>query len=112
MKMYAKITDEETKSCSVGTGTNTAFYKSIGMTEQEVEQAWDGAWYIAGYAPEKPEIVKAEEEIAELKKALAGTDYAIIKIAEGVATAEEYADVITQRAQWRERINELEKIIE
>lgn len=112
MKAYAKVVNEETKACNVGTGTNTAFYESIGMTEQEVEQAWDGAWYISGYAPEKPESIRAEEEIAELKKALAGTDYAIIKIAEGVATAEEYADVITQRAQWRERINELEKIIE
>lgn len=54
MKKYAKITNEETKECSVGLGTNTDFYKSIGMTEMDVEQAYNGAWYVEGYAPEKP----------------------------------------------------------
>ena len=51
--MYAKIIDEETKLCQVGTGNNIEFYKSIGMTEMEVEQAYNGAWYVKGYAPEK-----------------------------------------------------------
>ncbi len=54
-----------------------------------------------------PEEV-AEDEIWELKGKLAASDYAIIKIAEGAATREEYADLITQRAEWRARINELE----
>ena len=61
MKKYAKIINEETKACEVGVGTNIQFYQSIGMTEQEVEQAWDGAWYLAGYAPEKPQEVKEQE---------------------------------------------------
>ena len=52
--MYAKIENEETKQVSVGTGTNTAFYQSIGMSEMEVEQAYNGSWYLKGYAPEKP----------------------------------------------------------
>lgn len=52
--MYAKIIDEKTKQCEVGLGTNSAFYKSIGMTEMEVEQAYDGSWYVKGFAPEKP----------------------------------------------------------
>ena len=55
MKKYARIVNEETKACEVGTGTNTAFYQSIGMSEMEVEQAWDGSWYLKGYCPEKPE---------------------------------------------------------
>ena len=54
MKKFAKITNEETKQVSVGTGTNTAFYQSIGMSEMEVEQAYDGSWYVNGFAPEKP----------------------------------------------------------
>ena len=54
MKKYAKITNEETKACEVGLGTNNEFYKSIGMTEIEVEQAYDGSWYVKGFAPEKP----------------------------------------------------------
>lgn len=52
--MYAKIINEETKQVEVGTGTNTEFYKSIGMSEMEAEQAWNGQWYLKGYAPEKP----------------------------------------------------------
>lgn len=54
MKKYAKVIDEETKQCEVGLGTNTAFYQSIGMSEMEVEQAYDGSWYVKGFAPEKP----------------------------------------------------------
>lgn len=50
----------------------------------------------------------AAEQIAELKAKLAATDYAVIKIAEGAATAEEYAEIIAQRQQWRSEINELE----
>ena len=61
MKKYAKIINEETKSCEVGLGTNSAFYQSIGMTEMEVEQAYDGSWYVKGFAPEKPvEELQAE----------------------------------------------------
>ena len=48
-----------------------------------------------------------EFEINELKQKLADTDYAVIKIAEGSATVDEYADLITQRREWRKRINEL-----
>lgn len=56
--MYAKIINEETKQCEVGVGTNTEFYKSIGMTEMEVEQAYNGQWYVKGYAPAEPEAEK------------------------------------------------------
>lgn len=58
--MYAKIINEETKEVSVGVGTNAEFYKSIGMTEMDVEQSWDGCWYVKGYAPEKPTPTKEE----------------------------------------------------
>ena len=55
MIKYAKIIDEATKQCEVGIGTNAKFYKSIGMTEMDVEQAYDGGWYVAGFAPVQPE---------------------------------------------------------
>ena len=64
MLKYAKITNEETKSCDVGLGTNIDFYKSMGMTEQEVEQAYDGQWFLKGYAPTKPAPTIAEQVIA------------------------------------------------
>lgn len=58
--------------------------------------------------PLPPPEPTAEEKIADLKAKLAETDYIVIKIAEGAATFEEYADVIDQRQAWREQINELE----
>lgn len=48
-------------------------------------------------------------QISELKQKLAETDYIACKIAEGVATKEEYAEQIKQRQLWREEINRLEK---
>lgn len=69
MKKYAKVVNEETKLCDVGLGTNREFYQSIGMTEQEVEQAWDGLWYLRGFAPEKP-VEKMQEEIRKVRNHL------------------------------------------
>lgn len=54
MQKYAKIEDSVTRCVSIGTGTNTAFYQSIGMTLMDVEQGYDGNWYVAGYAPVQP----------------------------------------------------------
>ena len=53
-----------------------------------------------------------ELEIEELKQYLQETDYVVIKIAEGVATTDEYADIITKRQETREKINELQAEIE
>ena len=66
MKKYAKIINEETKEVSIGTGTNSAFYQSIGMTEIEVEEGYDGSWYLKGYAPEKP-IEQREAEVRAVR---------------------------------------------
>ena len=66
MKKYAKVVNEETGLCEVGVGTNTSFYASIGMTEMEVEQAYNGQWYLKGYAPAKPEST-LEERVAKLE---------------------------------------------
>ena len=61
MKKYAKVTNEQTKECMVGLGTNIEFYKSIGMTEQDVEEAYNGSWYLKGYCPQKPNDVQIKE---------------------------------------------------
>lgn len=64
MQKYAKIENPETRIVSVGTGTNSAFYASIGMTLMDVEQSdIDGQWYQAGYAPMKSEEQKQKESI-------------------------------------------------
>ena len=72
--MYAKIENEETKQVSIGTGTNVEFYKSVGMSEMEVEQAYDGSWYLKGYAPEKPTEQKETEVRAVRNQYLEQTD--------------------------------------
>lgn len=107
MLKYTKIIDNVLKKCVVGTGTNTKFYQSIGMEQMDVEQAYDGSWYLMGYAPEKPQSLINQEKITELKQKLSETDYIIIKISEGSATKEEYADIIEQRQEWRKELNDL-----
>lgn len=67
MIKYAKVIDAETKKCDVGTGTNTRYYESLGMVEMDVEQAYNGQWYIKGYAPSKP-TPTVEEQVEDLEK--------------------------------------------
>ena len=60
MFVYAKIINEKTNQCDIGDGNDEYFYQSIGMTKMRVEQAYDGSWYLAGYAPVKPAPTKEE----------------------------------------------------
>ena len=68
MKKYAKILDDEKKLVSVVVSENpdVPYFESRGFTLQEVEQSYNGSWYLAGYAPIKPaptnEEIKAERE--------------------------------------------------
>lgn len=105
MLKYAKITNEETKECQVGIGTNTDFYKSIGMEEVEVEQAYDGSWYLAGYAPKKPQELINQERIAELQRYLNDTDWYTTRFAE--TGVEIPAEIKLKRQEARDEISEL-----
>lgn len=118
MKKYAKIINEETKLCEVGLGTNSAFYQSIGMVEMEVEEAYDGSWYLAGYAPEKPAKETAQEKIEELKSQLAKSDYIDNKFLEAIVKNDmilldtlkvKYKDKLEERQSIRNQIDELEE---
>ena len=63
MIKYASIINEKTGLCSVGTGTNSDFYRSIGMQQLDVKQSdIDGAWYISDKCPMKTDEEKAQEE--------------------------------------------------
>lgn len=66
MLKYSQIINEETKQCDVGLGTDTEFYKSIGMVEMDVEEAYNGSWYLVGYVPEKP--APTTEEIRQQRE--------------------------------------------
>ena len=89
MTKYAKVINTVTKECQVGFGTDEEFYKSLGMEELEVEQAYNGAWFLQGYAPQKPhnqtileQIEQLESTITDrnLRSALLGDSYAKHKI--------------------------------
>lgn len=84
--MKAKIVNNETKEVSVAFGSK---YPSD-YTEMQVEQAYNGAWYLKGYVPAKPEpTVQEQIEILEntitarnIRAAIQGDEYALNKIAE------------------------------
>ena len=72
MIKYAKITDGELGLCEVGTGTNTEFYKSIGMSLKDVEQSEkDNKWYLTEkcphYTPEEIEEQQREQRKLEVQ---------------------------------------------
>ena len=75
------------------------------------KEQFDKETYIAPHQATPEEIARSEKvaRINALKQQLKDTDYCIIKIAEGVATMEEYADVISSRQSWRAKINQLEE---
>lgn len=98
MIKYAKVVNEITKEVNVGVGTNEEFYKSLGMTTMEVEQAYNGNWYLTGYAPVKPHNQEIQEQIEALEEqitdrnvrgALLGDEFAINKITQIEAQIEE-----------------------
>ena len=61
---------------------------------------------------EEAEALKLKEQrelrIKELKNLLAKSDYVVLKIAEGVATREDYENILSDRQSWRDEINKLE----
>lgn len=62
MIKYAKVINEQTGLCEVGIGTNSKFYKSIGMKEQDVSQSdIDGKWYLSDKCPMKSDETKLAE---------------------------------------------------
>lgn len=114
MIKYAKVIDETTKLCEVGIGTNAKFYKSIGMTEMDVEQAYNGQWYVKGFAPVQPEPTeyeKAQARIAVLKAEIASVDYKQFKYLRGELTAEEWEEVKAYIQARTAEINELELVV-
>ena len=76
--MYCKY-DKNTKKClEVGTGTNTEFYKSIGMTDEEVEQAYDGSYWLKGYAPTQNLDELKSDKLSELTAITAKFDNQLV----------------------------------
>lgn len=63
MIKYAKIINEETGLVEAGIGTNSEYYKSIGMVELDVQQSdIDSNWYLTEKCPMKSDEQKEQEE--------------------------------------------------
>lgn len=93
--MYCKY-DETTKKCTeVGTGTNAKFYKSIGMVDMEVEQAYNGEYYLKGYAPTKP---TEQVTLENTQQAMTDTQTRISEIKDELITAVLLDDTETMTA--------------
>lgn len=58
--MLSKIINNETKQVELGYKEYENFYLENGFSEQDVEQAYDGSWYLLGFAPIAPEPSYAE----------------------------------------------------
>lgn len=65
MLRYAKIIDADLGKCSIGTGTDEKFYQSIGMMLMDVEEGYDGNWYLVGRAPEPVYTVTDYDRVME-----------------------------------------------
>ena len=70
-KQYAKIINDQTKELQIGIGCDVAYYLEIGMEYMETELAYDGKWYLKGYAPQEPTPApKTKEEVQQIRAAL------------------------------------------
>lgn len=93
---------------------------AIEITEAEYQCLQDGSkcfneslTAVIDYVPTAEALAFMEEQadserIVELKNLLRSTDYQAIKYAEGVLSAEDYAETKAQRIEWRAEINTLE----
>lgn len=83
MKMYAKIINNDTGLCMVGSGNNTAQYRSMAMTPLDVQQSdIDGQWYLKSKCPMKSAEEKEQEErerIGDLNLTAADVERGIYK---------------------------------
>lgn len=114
MIKYAKVVDEFTGRCQIGTGTNIEFYKKLGMTLLNVEQAYNGSWYLFGKAPQESEEEKKAKRRTEILAELSALDEKAVRpmraIASGVGTDEDrefLLNIETQAEELREELRNL-----
>lgn len=68
MIKYALIVDKETKQVAVCDQNQIEHFQNCGYTPQDVEQCYNGSWYLKGFSPQETyqeKRKKAYPEIAE-----------------------------------------------
>lgn len=110
MYKYVKFDSESGLCTEVGEGTNTDFYKSIGMVRKDVEQSEvDNQWYLSSkcphYTEEEIEAQKEQKESGEKELAL---QKAIEELGKEIAKADLMGDD-DWKAELREEYTKLMK---
>lgn len=72
--MYV-IYDKQTKAVTqYAVGTDDKYFKSLGMTDEEVEQDYQGRLWLKGYAPSRPQeeidLENTQAKLNELNQSL------------------------------------------
>ena len=68
MNCRYKLKDNETKEVLVAFGDDVEWFESLGYTELgDVEQGYNGNWYLKGYAPTKPQEQIEAEALTQAK---------------------------------------------
>lgn len=112
--MLAKIVNNQTKEVQVATGTNTSFYEAHGFTEMEVEQAYNGSWYVKGYAPQESDEEKKAKRRAGIIRELSEIDLKTVRplraIQSGAGTQDDIDMLSTLEQQAEELRAELKNL--
>ena len=103
MKKYAKIIDSKTYEVQLGVGCSDEYYQEIGMTLMEVEQAYNGLWYVAGKAPQESQAEKEQKVRAVRNCYLSMTDFT--QLPDAPITTEEKAQYAGYRQYLRDYTN-------
>ena len=126
MRYFIKVNDNQITDSTMGPFSDTQVEELL--SDGYIEISEEKYSLFNPYVPQKyidNNIITDEEQLnknlrkIELEKQysiiyeqIQNTDYVVIKIAEGSATTEEYKDILNQRIEWRNQINELKKEID
>ena len=126
-KYFIKVENEKIVGTYSGPNNNTIQEESL-IKEGYIEIPYEQSIYLNSMKPLKyvnGEVLVDEEQVLKdsqleelynqynfIYSQLQSTDYITCKIVEGVATKEDYQDILDQRVEWRKQINELQKEID
>lgn len=68
MKKYALVINDETKQVSICDDSQIEHFKECGYTKQDVEESYNGLWYLKGYAPQET-VAEKNENIRKQRQA-------------------------------------------
>ena len=121
MKLYITPNEYGKFSYNLYKGVKPDDPSAIEVTQEMIDEldnrnlCWDDGKLVK-YKKTKEDLTvearqKIQDEIGRIKSLLSGTDYKAIKYAEGELSEEDFSPIREQRREWRNQINELEKLL-